>query len=172
MLYELKDWLGFERLPKKGRYLRYYLAGFADGEASFSVSIKKHPQMKFGWVIDPVFQVYQHKKNLAILELFRRVLNCGYIKPKSPKSNVWVYIVSQRKALAEKVIPFFKKHKLLTQKWNDFCLFEQIIKKMQNREHTTKEGFVEIITLACKMNELGKQRKYQLHQILEEVRNK
>ena len=169
MLYELKDWKGFERLPRKGKYLRYYLAGFADGESSFNVSIKKHPSMKYGWVVDPVFQVYQHKKNLPMLELFRRVLNCGYIKPKSPKSNVYVYIVSERKTLAEKVIPFFRKYKLLSSKWEDFLLFEEIIKKMQKKEHLTKEGLIEIIKLAHRMNQQGKQRKYSLKEILKDL---
>ncbi len=46
-----------ERLPKNSENLRYYLAGFVDGEGSFSVTIHRHPT-RFGWVIDPIFQVY------------------------------------------------------------------------------------------------------------------
>jgi len=166
MLYEFKSNPAFERLPKKGRELRYYLVGFVDGEGSFSVSIKKLPTAKFGWIVDPCFQVYQHKKNVHILELFKKFFQAGYIKPKSPTSNTYVFTISQRRALQEKVIPFFKKYKLLTSKWEEFCKFAQIIEKMEKGEHRNLEGLKEIVEIACSMNELGKQRKYSLTKIL------
>ena len=51
-----------ERRISKRKYLFYYMAGFVEGDGCFSVSIKRHKQMKFGWVVDPMFSVYQHKK--------------------------------------------------------------------------------------------------------------
>ncbi len=166
VIYELKDLENFKRLPKKGRYLRYYLAGFADGESSFSVSIKKLPTAKFGWVIDPEFQVYQHKENKIILEIFQRTLNCGKIHPKPGNPDILVYSVSNRKSLIEKVIPFFEKYKLLSNKWYDFLKFREIVKAMEKREHLTKEGFEKIVKIAFSMNKLGKQRKYSIKEIL------
>lgn len=166
VIYELKDLENFKRLPKKGRYLKYYLAGFADGEASFSVSIKKLPTAKFGWVIDPEFQVYQHKENKIILEIFQKVLNCGKIHPKSDNPDVLVYTVSNRRHLSEKVIPFFEKYKLLSNKWHDFLKFREIIRMMEMKEHLKEEGFKKIINIAFSMNKMGKQRKYSINEIL------
>ncbi|HIE36255.1 MAG TPA: endonuclease [Candidatus Omnitrophica bacterium] len=160
MLYEFRDNLCFKRLPSKRRYLSYYLAGFVDREGFFSVSIKKLSTAKFGWVVDPCFRVYQHKKNLHILELFKKFFKAGYIKPKSSSSNTYVFTISDRKSLEEKIVPFFKKHKLLTSKWEDFCKFAEIIERMKNKEHLRLEGIKRIIKIACSMNELGKQRKY------------
>jgi len=166
MLYELKDNLCFQRLPSKRKYLSYYIAGFVDGEGSFSVSIKKLPTAKFGWVIDPCFQVYQHKKNIHLLELLKKFFQAGYIKPKSPKSNTYVYCISDRRTLKEKILPFFKKHKFLTDKWENFLKFSQIIERMEKKDHHTLEGFKAIVKLACSMNDKGKQRKYNLKEIL------
>ncbi len=165
-IYELKDMENFKRLPKKGKYLRYYLAGFADGEGSFSVSIKKLNTAKFGWVIDPEFQVYQHKDNVIILKLFQRVLNCGRIHPKSDNPDVFVYSVSNRKHLIEKVIPFFERYKLLSNKWYDFLKFREIVKSMERKEHLRREGFEKLVRLAFEMNKSAKHRKYSLDEIL------
>ena len=63
-----------ERSVSKRKSLFYYFAGFVEGEGCFSVSIKPNSQMKFGWVVDPMFSIYQHKKNRQILELFQNVL--------------------------------------------------------------------------------------------------
>ena len=168
-LYELKDLENYERLPRKGRELRYYLAGFADGEASFIVSIKKLSTAKFGWVIDPEFNVYQHKDNEVILKLFQRVLNCGKIHPKADNPEVLVYTVSNRKHLREKVIPFFERYKLLTNKWQDFLIFREIVEALEKKEHHTKEGFERLVKLAMKMNKEGKQRRYKIEDILPEI---
>jgi len=63
-----------ERVPKDVENLNYYLAGFVDGEGCFTISIRKHPtKTRFGWTIDPFFQVYQHKDNSRILFLFKMV---------------------------------------------------------------------------------------------------
>ncbi len=166
VIYELKDLENFERLPKKGKNLRYYLAGFADGEGTFSVSIKRVKKAKFGWVLDPEFQVYQHKENKIILTVFQRVLNCGKIHPKPGNPDVLVYTVSNRRHLAEKVIPFFEKYKLISNKWYDFLKFREIVMAMEKKKHHTPEGFLKLVKLALQMNKRGKQRKYTLKQIL------
>ncbi len=166
VIYELKDMKNFDRLPKKGKNLKYYLAGFADGEGSFSVSIKKVSGAKFGWVIDPLFQVYQHKENRIILKLFQRVLNCGKIHPKPGNPDVLVYTVSNRRHLAEKVIPFFEKYKLLSNKWFDFLKFREIVRALVKKKHTKREGFESIVKIVFSMNKGGKFRRYTLKEIL------
>ena len=154
-----------EKLPRPNE-LGYYLSGFVDGEGSFNVSLKPHKSMRFGWVVDPVFQVYQHKKNVKILELFRDFFKCGTIKPKSPTSNTLVFIVDNRRTIEEKIIPFFDKYKILSSKYKDYLKFKEIIIRMKRKEHLTLDGLKEIVRIACSMNEQGKQRKYSLDFIL------
>jgi hypothetical protein len=158
-----------ERLPRKERELKYYLAGFIDGEGSFNVSFKPHPSMKLGWVADPAFQVYQHRDNVEILELISKVLHCGYIRPKSPSSDVLVLIVDNRRTLMEKIVPFFSKYQLLSKKSSDFEKFKQILLLMEQKVHLRYDGFVKIVDIAMSMNAQGKQRKYSKELILSQL---
>lgn len=155
-----------ERHIKKRNDLFNYFAGFVEGEGCFSVSIKPHKQMKFGWVIDPMFSIYQHKNNQGILELFQNELKCGYITTKGSKPNISVLIVDNRRTIEEKIIPFFKKYRFLGTKWNDFLLFSQIVNLMTNKKHLEKEGIIEIVKLAFQMNQQGKGRKYTADEII------
>ncbi len=171
MLYEMKDLSCFDKLPKKMRELKYYLAGFADGEGCFNVSIKKQPDTRFGWVLDPLFQITQHEKNKCILEAYKRVLQCGRVVKKPGQENVWVYVVDNRRHLKEKVIPFFRKYKLVC-KYEDFKRFEKIVEGLENKEHWSKEGFITLLRVAFEMNDEGKQRRYSLKEILKDIEQK
>lgn len=158
-----------ERSSKKRKYLFNYLAGFVEGEGCFSVSIKPHKQMKFGWVVDPMFSIYQHKNNRKILEIFQNELHSGYIVNKQGTPDVLVYIVDNRKTIEEKIIPFFDKYQLLGTKWQDFLLFKKIIFLMGEKKHLEKEGLIEIVNLAFQMNQQGKDRKFSAKQIISDL---
>lgn len=155
-----------ERPLRKRKDLFNYFAGFVEGEGCFSVSIKPHKQMKFGWVVDPMFSVYQHKDNKKILELFQDELRCGYIVSKNGKPDVLVYIVDNRKTIEEKIIPLFDKYQFLGTKWEDFLIFKKIIFLMNQKKHLEKEGLIEIVKLAFQMNQQGRGRKYTADQII------
>ena len=158
-----------ERQFTKRRHLYYYFAGFVEGEGCFSVSIKQNSQMKFGWVVDPMFSLYQHKNNVSILKLFQKELNCGYIVEKQGKPEVLVLVVDNRRTLEEQIIPFFRKYHFLGTKQNDFIIFEKIIEIMKAKKHLEVEGLQEIVRLAFEMNQQGKRRKYTLEQILNSI---
>lgn len=155
-----------ERHLKKRNDLFNYFAGFVEGEGCFSVSIKPHKQMKFGWVVDPMFSIYQHKKNKNILELFQEEFHCGYIVAKQGNPDVLVFVVDNRRTLEEKIIPFFNKYRFLGTKWNDFLLFSQIVNLMKEKKHLEKNGLIEIVKLAFQMNQQGKGRKYTAEEII------
>jgi len=142
----------------KRKHLYYYLAGFVDGEGSFSVAIIKHPTQKLGWMINPCFQVYQHEKHKAILELFKDVFQTGSIYRKSGTHPVLNFSIDSRKNIVEKVIPFFDRYPLLTKQEN-YKKFRMIIMMMENKEHFEKEGFKKIVSIAYTMNQQGKGRK-------------
>ena len=143
----------------KRHYLNYYLAGFVDGEGSFSVAIIRHPSQRMGWMINPCFQVYQHEKHRYMLELFQHSLQTGRIYRKSGVHPVLNFSVDSRKNLTEKIIPFFDKYPLIT-KAETYKKFREIVIAMDNREHQTLKGFKRLVDVAYSMNQQGKGRKY------------
>jgi len=157
-----------ERVPKDSESLHYYLTGFVDGEGSFSISVHRHPT-RFGWVIDPMFQVYQHKDNAFILYIFKKTFQCGYVGTKGGNPNCYVYCVDNTKQLIGRIIPFFEQYPLIGEKHNNFSLFREIVFGLSQRKHFTKEGFVEMVKLCFQMNRNGKYRKYSLETILESL---
>ena len=165
MLDEFKDIIEPSKLPKKRKELFYYLAGFADAEGCFNVSLKHQESSRFSWVLDPVFHITQHKNNIQILELYKRLLMCGRIIEKYGQPNTFQFYVDNRKQLVEKIIPFFERFKLIT-KVEDFQKFKRIVIGLEKKEHSNIEMFKRLVKVAFEMNLEGKQRRYKLEDIL------
>ena len=155
-----------ERVPKNLEYLKYYLAGFVDGEGSFSVTICKSKFARLRWKIDPLFQVYQHKDNSTILYIFKDVFQCGYVSKKGGNPSCFVYCIDKMQQLLETVIPFFETYPLVGEKHNNFLLFKQIVVGISQKEHFTTNGFIKLAKLAFQMNRSGKYRKNKLEDIV------
>ena len=152
-----------ERVPKKKDSLNYYLAGFVDGEGCFTITIRRTPsKTRFGWTIDPFFQVYQHKDNSRILYVFKKTFNCGYVSKKGGNPSCFVYCVDKISDLLTKVIPFFEKYPLVGEKYKNFLLFREVVERLSKKEHFAKQGFMEIAKLCFKMNRNGFYRKNSL----------
>ena len=154
-----------ERVPKNREYLKWYLAGFADGEGCFSISIQRSKSAKFRWLFNPLFQVYQHKDNSNVLFIYKDVFKWGYVSTKGGNPSCYVYCVDKIQDLIDYVIPFFTSYPLLGEKYQNFLLFEQIVRSLSQGEHKTIEGFKYLTSLAFKMNHNGKYRKHSLEEI-------
>ena len=102
-----------ERVPKDIENLKYYLAGFTDGEGCFSVTIHRSSYRKFGWNINPLFQVYQHKDNSFVLYLMLSVFETGYVSKKGGNPLCNVYCIDKISDLLDVVIPFFDEYNLI-----------------------------------------------------------
>ena len=152
----------------KAKYLKYYLLGFTDAEGCFSISLKKEDTASFGWALDPLFQITQHKCNREVLEMFQKELKCGRIIEKSGQPDCLVFLVDNRRQLVEKIIPFFEKYPLLT-KYNDFWKFKEVILGLENKMHHKKDTFIELIKKCYEMNLEGKQRRYKIDEILGDI---
>ncbi len=155
------------------RNLGYYLAGFVDGEGCFSISLSYHKTARYGFFVNPIFQVYQHPHHREILEIFQWVFKTGKIRRKSPTNHGLVYCVDGNRNIIEKVIPFFEKFPLAV-KSNEFLKFKKITEFLLEKKHHTKEGMIEIINIAYSMNMQGKQRarlKSDLIKIVESNNN-
>lgn len=147
------------RFHNREKYLHYFLSGFVDGEGSFSVAIIRHPTQKFGWMINPVFQVYQHEKHKYVLELCRYIFGTGSIYRKSGTHPVLNFSIDSRRSIVERVIPFFERYPLIV-KEESFNKFKQIVRAMENKEHLTLNGFKRLVEIAYSMNQQGKGRKH------------
>ena len=126
----------------------WYLTGFSDGESNFTVRIFQSNLVKVGWIVQPVFQIGLHKKDLSLLENIKAYLGVGEIYHKETSCN---YMVQSSRDLIV-VVNHFEKYPLLTKKFEDFKLFSQIVTLVNRKEHLTVSGLQTIISLKASMN--------------------
>jgi len=136
-----------------------YIAGFVDGEGSFSVSVQRNPSCRVGLQLVPEFHVSQNGDRAQVLELMKKRLGCGYIKPNSKRDRALVFVVRDRRALLESIIPFFERVPLISSKQADFETFARVVRAMAEGRHLAPDGFVEILELALSMNGNGRFRR-------------
>ena len=82
-----------------------------------------------------------------------------------------LFLVDNRRQLVEKIIPFFEKYELLV-KPRDFQKFKEVITGLENKMHHKKETFIELIKKCYEMNFEGKQRRYKLEEVLEDIQKR
>jgi hypothetical protein len=112
-----------------------YIAGYVDGEGSFSVSVQRNRSCRIGFQLVPEFHVSQNGDRAQVLEVIRQRLGCGYIKPNSKRDRALVFVVRDRQALLERVIPFFEDNPLLSAKQADFQKFAAVVRGMALDHH-------------------------------------
>ena len=100
-----------------------YILGFTDGEGCFTLHISKKKKSPFGLSLTPSFSVSQNTESRDVLEEIRLFFDCGWIRADRKTSK---YEVRDLHSLLTKMIPFFKKHPLRTQKRRDFVVFCEI----------------------------------------------
>ena len=168
MLNEFEDLIDPKLLPRRRKELMYYLSGFADGESCFNISLKRQKTARFGWVLDPVFHVTQHRDNRIVLEIFKRILLCGRIIEKHGQKGTLQFMVDNRRQLIEKVIPFFERYPLIVKR-TDFIIFKEIVVGLEAKKHSNIDEFKKLLKRAFEMNQSGKQRRYKLDEVLTDL---
>ena len=154
-----QPWL--QKIPNE---IGWYLAGFADGEGSFNVSIKKADEHILGWKLTLSFNVSQ--KDPTVLALYKRHLGCGTIRYR--KDGIGYFEVTGITALNERVTPFFRKyHFLSATKKHNFVIFQKILAEVNQPSHLSKEGFTSILQLREQLNVgRGRKRKYSVTNVI------
>ena len=153
---------------QQGR-LEAYLSGFADGEGTFSIGLTRRPDLPFGFQLVPEFRVSQNDERITVLEVFQEVLGCGRLVVNDRRrlnDRTCVLVVRRRFDLETRVIPFFERNTLISEKRHDFEAFATIVKAMTNKEHLTTSGFRKLVTKAFTTNGAGRYRKWTLEEIL------
>lgn len=127
------------------------MTGFIDGEGCFHVRFSKKKGMRLGWIVEPVFSICLHIKDVSVLTLIQTYFGgIGKIYCFDKKGEA-IFRVGIFREL-ETVISHFDKYPLLTQKWSDFILFKEVLNLMKNKEHLTPEGLLKIANVRASMN--------------------
>jgi hypothetical protein len=144
-----------------------YIAGFVDGEGSFSVAIQRNRTCRMGWQLLPEFHVSQNPERRAVLDLIQQRLGCGRIREnhRGSTDTSLVLVVRKRIDLTGRVIPFFETQPLISSKQDDFVRFAHVVWAMDRGVHFTASGFDELRTVALSMNGGGRYRR--VHRITE-----
>jgi hypothetical protein len=144
-----------------------YIAGFVDGEGSFHVAIQRNPSTRVGWQLVPEFRVSQDVSRECVLETIQKRLGCGSIREnhRGSKDTTKVFVVRRREDLLERVIPFFERNPMLSQKNEEFVTFSGIVRRMDRGQHLSLDGFRLLAGEAVQMNGGGRYRR--LHRVTE-----
>ena len=131
----------------------WFVTGFSDAEAHFSISIYKDKRIKgrVAWVVKPSFQISLHSRDMQILLQMQDFFSCGNIISKNNRSEI-SFRVNSLQNLITKIIPHFINYTLLSQKAADFELFKQIVNIIKSKAHLTDEGLLQIINIRASMN--------------------
>src|SRR5487761_1888408 len=112
-----------------------YIAGYVDGEGSFSVTVNRNPTSRFKLQLVPELHVSQNGDRREVLDLIKKRWDCGYIKRNGRKDRVMVFVVRRREDLLTKVIPFFERNPLISSKQREFETFATVVKAIAAGDH-------------------------------------
>ena len=97
-----------------------WLAGFAEGEACFSLRVVTSEKSKAGARVWLRFQLAQHGRDEQLMRRLVEYLGCGHYYTYA-STEVGEFIVERLADITEKIIPFFVKYPLLGAKAKDFA---------------------------------------------------
>lgn len=124
-----------------------WLTGFVDGEGCFSINFYKDKH-KTRWNVKLVFNISLHIRDIYILEKIKYRLGVGRIYLGS---NSVQLRVDSLKDWA-KIIEYFDKFPLITQKRTDYELLKKAFYLLKKKEHLTIEGLRKIVALRLATN--------------------
>ena len=132
-----------------------WVTGFVDGEGCFHISINKHDAMTTGWQVLPEFRIVQHSRDEELLKSLRQFFKAGKVVVNHGERKE--LRIRKLNELA-RITKFFERHRLHTKKKNEFLIFTQVLRSMEQHEHLTQEGLEKIAHLSWKMNRKVKPR--------------
>ncbi len=147
-----------------------YISGYVDGEGCFTVTFNERAKAKLGWELHPSFSVSQNEDRRQVLDIIREYFGCGYIRRDYADKTV-KFEIRDHNDLVSKIIPHFERFPLLSKKQEDFELFKEICGIISSVNHLSKDGFVEIVKIAYRMNGSGKRKRTQ-EEIIQSLKEK
>lgn len=131
-----------------------WIIGFTDGDGSFFVNVVKTNNL-LGHKVKLMFRIAQHDRDLNLINLIIKYLNCGTIQRKAysgSQIHIIDFNVSKFNDIYTKIIPFFEEYKLKSNKNLDFLNFCEVAHLINDSLHLTPEGIAKILAIKAKMN--------------------
>lgn len=122
-----------------------WLAGFTSAEGMFYIKPVKYKGSLSKYMF--VFSITQHIRDLDLFCKIKEYLECGVIETKDSRSNEVVFCVYRYSDIAEKIVPFFMKNKIVGVKYNDFLDFYKAISLTEDISNINKEKLNSAIAL-------------------------
>ena len=143
-----------------------WISGFVDGEGTFYIGIYKNEKTSVGYQVLPEFRVVQHAKNMKVLYALKKYFGCGVVR----RNHGDRYEIRIRKLehLEKIVLPFFEKYPLVTTKKFDFIKFREVMICIKAGKHLSKDGIVDIIKIASRMNRKKKTKALEIMKKLQD----
>jgi len=126
-----------------------WIAGFADAEGSFYVSIKNSNTTKTGKSLWLNFIIGLHIRDSSVLMKLQEQLGCGKIWKNT---KFCYFMVRKLKDILTIIIPLFNHNSLHGSKNLNFIDFCEIASMLKNKEHLTNEGLEKIKKIKNGMN--------------------
>jgi len=118
-----------------------WICGFTDKEDCFHIEICEDKNMKLGFDVLPEFRITRYKNDIKSLYALKSYFGCGTVIELS--AEAFEYRVRGRN-LNVVIIPFFKKHKLITFQRVYFMRFCKVLHMVNKEDHLTLEGLARI----------------------------
>lgn len=152
-----------ERLQSIPQEVGHYLAGFADGEGSFNVSIvRRNKDYRNKWKIVASFNISQRDPDIP--KLFKQVLGCGTVRFR--KDGVCYFEVRTQADLHSRVREFFTRFPIRSKRQAErFNYLMQVVDIMAKGEHLSLAGIEKILDIREKMV-CARKRKYSKADVL------
>lgn len=119
-----------------------YVAGVIDGSSSIGVSIAKDNTFRLGHRIVPIIQIKRKNPDLPYLidDWARQLGVSGNIQDKESSTQFKISTRDGAKRFLEELVPYLLVHDNAAE-----IILNEIIPRLENGDHRTKEGFLEII---------------------------
>jgi len=127
----------------------WFITGFSDAEACFTILIQANNKYKVNWRVKPIFTIGLHSKDIKLLNQIKDTLEVGAININN--ADKVTYSVESFKDL-NIIIDHFENYPLVTAKYNDYLLFKNCFALIKKGEHLTEKGLLEIIALKTALN--------------------
>ena len=133
-----------------------YIVGLTDGEGCFYVHARRSRTNSKKPRVDTHFYIKLHEADRILLEKVRQTLECGAVYRQTETRNnhsvCYRFEINAQQDIHRKLIPFFEKHPLQSQKARDFEIFREVAAIVKRKEHKVLEGFEKVLALKQQMN--------------------
>jgi len=167
MLYEFSDIIDPKDLPRKLSDLKWHITGFVDGDGSFPVVLSPDPAKRYGWLIQPRFEIELRRQpdSRTMLKVVCRAIG---MKSKIFEGEDYVkLIVTNRRLLREKVLTFFSEYQPVLKR-DKLELMRYVVNALEAKKHMEYEGFKDIVRRIYSLPVDGEtRRKWSINDLIQ-----